>query len=239
MDIKNKKTALDDNASLYEQNRDFSSKEHLKSLTVKQKFRYFLDYYWKPLLIVLIILIFAFQLLNTTVFNRSKCCFSLITLNDRMIMQSEELGAELKAYLGLTDKNQYVSVEYFDTNNPQMQMVYMTRISGSAADLILCNYDDFMTAAGQGMFSDLSVTLPKDTAAALSDKFISAEIIETDIEGNEISREAPAPYGLVITGSSLYQQFEGIGEEIYVGIPVTSPNLENAVKVLSYLAETN
>ena len=61
MNIKNKKTALDDSASLYQQNRDFSSKENLKNLSGKQKWRYFMDYYWKTLLAVLIILILAFQ----------------------------------------------------------------------------------------------------------------------------------------------------------------------------------
>lgn len=239
MDIKNKKTALDDNASLYEQNRNFSSKKHLKTLTGKQKWRYFLDYYWKPILVVAIILFFAFRILNSTVFNRSECKFSLITLSDCMIMQGEELESALKDYLALEGKNDYVSVEYFDTNNPQMYMVYTTRIAAKSVDLILCSYEDFVSSAEHGLFADLSETLPHDKMASFFSSFVEAEIVERDIDGNEISRGSAAPYGLDITESKLYQQFDGIGEQVILGIPVNSPHPENAMKVLSYLAETN
>lgn len=238
MNIENKKTALNDDAVLYQQNRDYATKENLKNLSGKQKWRYFLDYYWKKLLVAVIILVFGFHLLNTMVINPSECRLSLITINDCMVQQSEELGAKLKDYLGIENKNEYVSVEYFDTDNAQMNMVYTTRIAANATDLILCSYEDFIASAAQGIFINLADTLPEDMQKTLSDQFVEAQIIETDIDGNELSRGDAAPYGLDITGSALYEQFGGSGDQVILCIPVNSPNLKNAVKAISSFMET-
>lgn len=235
MNIKNKKTALDDSASLYEQNRDYSSKDNLKNLTGKQKWRYFLDYYWKQLLVIILIAAFVLNLLNTMIFNRSECLLSLITTNECNIERSEELSETLQDYLSLENKNDYVSVEYFDTENAQMNMAYTARIAANSADIIVCSYEDFVQTAQQGVFVNLKETLPEETYNQLLDNLLEEQIIETDIDGNEISRGELAPYGIDISNSAVYKEFGGTGERVILGISVGSPNPENAWKAITYL----
>ena len=220
MDIKHKKTALDDNASLYEKDRNYSGKEYLKTLSGKQKFRYFLDYYWKPLLVIIILLL------------------SVIAVNDCYIVKSEEMAEHLKEYLEIKGKNERVNVEYLDTENYQMQMVFLTRISANDTDLILCSEEDFQTFARQGICEDLKEILPEDMYRDLSSRILEAAYVETDYDGNELSRGPETPYGIDITGSALYQRFEGLGDQLILCVPVNSPNLENALKVISYFTET-
>ena len=81
MDIKFKKTTLDDDALMYNKSKDTITKEELKNLPFKQKLIYFKDYYAKRTIVVIIIIAVLISILNTTVFNRATCQLSLILIN--------------------------------------------------------------------------------------------------------------------------------------------------------------
>ena len=142
MDIKFKKTTLDDDALMYNKSKDTITREELKQLPFKQKLIYFKDYYAKITIVVIIIIIAVISLLNTTVFNRSTCMLSLILLNGQM-ENSDPLSESLEEYLEITNKNDYVSAEAFNISDYQMNMAYMTRIWAGSSDIVICSRSDF------------------------------------------------------------------------------------------------
>ena len=172
MDIKFKKTRLDDDALIYQRSKDTVSKEDLKNLSPAQKLQYFKDYYAKKVLIVICIIIAVGSLLNSTVFNRSTCLLSLYFLNGCQPEDSEAMRTSLEEYIGIENKNDYVSVESFLLEDPQQNMAYTARVAAGSADLIICSYEDFLEYAEKGFFSDLSEFLPAEHYASLSEKIL-------------------------------------------------------------------
>ena len=79
--IKFKKTALDDDAMIYQRSKDTITKEEIKNLPLKQRLGYYKDYYLKITLVVIAAAVLIFSVLNTTIFNRSECRLSLCFLN--------------------------------------------------------------------------------------------------------------------------------------------------------------
>lgn len=236
MDIKFKKTTLDDDALMYNKSKDTITREELKQLPFKQKLIYFKDYYAKITIVVIIIIIAVISLLNTTVFNRSTCMLSLILLNGQM-ENSDPLSESLEEYLEITNKNDYVSAEAFNISDYQMNMAYSTRIWAGSADIVICSRSDFEDQAARGYCADLSETLPEEMFSALSDYIVDGQEEEIDEDGNVLSRSDPQPFGIDLSGSSVLEEYEIICRDPVLFITANSPNPDNAVKTLAYFTD--
>ena len=236
MDIKFKKTTLDDDALMYNKSKDTITREELKQLPFKQKLIYFKDYYAKITIVVIIIIIAVISLLNTTVFNRSTCMLTLILLNGQM-ENSDPLSESLEEYLEITNKNDYVSAEAFNISDYQMNMAYMTRIWAGSADIVICSRSDFEEQSARGYCADLSETLPEELYSALSDCIVDGQVEDIDEDGNVLSRSDPQPFGIDISDSSVLAEYEIICRDPVLFITANSPNPDNAVKTLAYFTD--
>lgn len=237
MNIDHKKTALDDNASIYSRNREASNKESVKNLTGKQKLRYFKDYYAVTVAVVLVIIIGVCMLINDTIINPSHCVLSVACVDDTYMSMAEELGEYLDEYLTIESKNDYASVSNYDLEDYQNNMAYITHVSASGIDLIICTQEYFDKTVEQGMFADLSELLPEETYQKLSDRLIEGQIAETDIDGNVTEYLEAAAYGIDISGSIPYDTYGGYESKPILCVCVNSPNTENTLKVIDYFTE--
>lgn len=237
MNIEHKKTALDDDAYIYTRNRDETNKETVKNLTRKQKLTYFKDYYSVKVLVGIILVVMICSLLNQTVFNRSSCLLSIACVDDRQIIKAEEMGVALEEYLPIEGKNDYASVSYYDRDDAQMNMAYVTHYATGSIDLIICSEDYFKEASAQGMFADLNTFLTDENKALLSDRFLNAQIAQTDDDGAVIGYEDEAPYGIDISDSEIYREYDGIGDKVILCVHVNAGNKENAQKAISFFFE--
>ncbi len=235
MDIEHKKTALDDDAYLYHKT-DTISKEDLKKLSRKQKFQYFKDYYLKKLILILLIVIVAVYVLYTTVFRRSDCVLSISVLNSAQLENSEELAVDLRDYLAIENKNDYISTEHFDLDDYQMNMVFVARVAAGACDMIICTYGEFEDLASRGMFAELSDQLPEELMTALSGQILEASVVETDAEGTVLSTEPEAPYGIDLSGSSVFAEYSSDPHPVLC-IVENANNPENLLKAIYFLTE--
>lgn len=236
MDIKFKKTTLDDDALMYNKSKDTITKEELKNLPFKQKLIYFKDYYAKRTIVVIIIIAVLISILNTTVFNRATCQLSLILINGQL-EEAEALSDSLEEYLEITNKNDYVSTETFNISDYQMNMAFMTRIWAASTDILICSRTDFEEQAARGYCADLSETLPEELYASLADRIVEGQVEELDKDGNVISRSDPTPFGIDISGSSILEEYELYCPDPVLCITANSPNLENALKTISYFVD--
>ena len=236
MDIKFKKTTLDDDALMYNKSKDTITKEELKNLPFKQKLIYFKDYFAKRTIVVIIIIAVLISILNTTVFNRATCQLSLILINGQL-EEAEALSDSLEEYLEITNKNDYVSTETFNISDYQMNMAFMTRIWAASTDILICSRTDFEEQAARGYCADLSETLPEELYASLADRIVEGQVEELDEDGNVISRSDPTPFGIDISDSSILEEYELYCPDPVLCITANSPNLENALKTISYFVD--
>jgi hypothetical protein len=234
MNIEHKKTALDDSASIYSRNRAAANKETLKNMTPKEKFKFFIDYYSKASIVIVIILIGVISLLNQTVFNRSTCVLSVSCINDIQIGDSDLATEELEEYLAIENKNDYASVSYYSTDDPNMNMAYVAHIATGSLDIVLCSEAYFLAGCEQGMFADLSTFLTAEQYDLLADRMIEGQNAKTDDMGNVVSHMEPMPFGINISDSVKFQEYTGYGIDPILCVASTTKNAENVIKGITW-----
>lgn len=237
MDIKNKKTALGDDASIYSRNRDAATKENMKNLTPKERFQYFLDYHSKKVIVILLIVAFAGMMLYETVLNPSTCVFSVACVDDVSFSDIDNAQIDLEEYIEIENENDYGSVSYYNREDYNSNTAFITHMLTGTIDIVLCSEEYFQTASEQGMFADLSTLLPEDVYESLSERMIESKIADTDTDGTVLSYGEELPYGIDISGSSKFEEFGGIGDKPILCVATSSQNTENILKIITYFTE--
>ncbi|MDO4320961.1 MAG: hypothetical protein Q4C61_00405 [Lachnospiraceae bacterium] len=239
MDVEHKKTALSDDSEIYKSRDNSFGKKDLRSLSGKQRLEYFKDYYLLKVIVALVVVIFAGALLNATVFNRATCVLSIAFLDESQISEQQALEEALAEYLGGLEKNDYVSVESFNTEDYQMNMAYMAKTAAGGIDAVVCTRDYFEKAAERGMLIDLREVLPEDMYAELSDRMLEGKAIkDEDEEGNALSYYDPCPYGIDISGSAHFAEFGGMESAPVFCVTQSDVNRENLIKAITYFSKT-
>lgn len=235
MDINHRKTALDDDASLYNKKHDVVTKEDLKNLSKKDKLRYFKDYYSKKVIVVLIIIIGIIMVLNEAVFNRKNCLLQIACLNEYQIENSEELAETLEELLNIENKNDYANVSYYDTDEYNMNMAYVTHTATGSIDLLICSEEQFETSANRGMLVDLSEFLPADMYEQLSDRILESRTSDEDYDTGAITYGEYQPFGIDLSGSEVYKEYGGYGDAPILCVMINATNTDNALTGIKYL----
>ncbi len=234
MNIEHKKTALDDSASIYSRNRVAANKETLKNMTPKEKFKFFMDYYSKFTVFIIILIIAVISLLNQTVFNRSTSILSVACINDIQIGDSEAANDDLHEYLEIENKNDYAGISYYSTEDPNMNMALVAHIATGSLDIILCSEEYFLTGCEQGMFADLSTILTEEQYSLLADRMVEGQVGETDDAGNVVSHLDPQPFGINISDSAKFAEYTGYGIDPILCVTATTKNLDNTLKGITW-----
>ncbi len=232
--IKFKKTALDDDAMIYQRSKDTITKEEIKELPFRQRLGYYKDYYLKMTLVVIAAVVLVVCILNTTIFNRSECRLSLCFLNGTLPAQSEEMDSFFEEQIGLERKNDFMRSDSYLLDNYQMDMAYRTRLLAGAIDLIVCPRDVFLEQSGQGLFCDLRELLPEDMYTQLSDLLVENKVAETDDMGEVISYSDPVPMGIDLSGSEFYKNYGGMTEQPILCCAWHPENSANTLKAIAY-----
>lgn len=238
MNIEHKNTVLEDDAKMYSKGKDTVTKEQLKNLTKKQKLTYFKDYYLKFVIVGIILLIGAGSVINTTIINPQKTVLTLATINECQLLDTEGPINILTEYLAVTDKNENVNVAYYNLDDYQMNMAFVTHAAAGGLDLVICTEDYFTQGSEQGMFLDLKEFLPEETYNLLSDRIIMGRRVdEYDEQSNPISYLEEKAYGIDLTGSIAYKEFGGMYENPVLCVISSVANPDNAIKTISYLTQ--
>lgn len=233
MDTKFKKTALDDDAAMYQTSKDTITKEDLKNLSGKQKLLYFRDYYLKICIAVVIGVIFIVYFTYTTVINPSRDVLSIVFLNGSYIQDTTELRTFIEDTIGMERKKDHISIEYYDLEEYQMNMVFTTKIGAGSVDLIICTYSDFVEQAQRGMFADLREYLPQEMYRSLAEQIMTGRVAETDIGGNVLSYSEDIPFAIDLSDSDLCAEYVSSLEAPVLCVAASSSNIDNALKAIA------
>ncbi len=114
-----------------------------------------------------------------------------------------------------------------------MSMAFTTRLAAGAIDLVICPRSDFTEQAEHGMFRDLSEFLPADMYEKLSDRLLSASLVEYDEAGEIVSHSEPVMLGIDLSGSDIYKEYGSLAEQPVLCVAGNIQNTENALQVIS------
>lgn len=244
-----KKTALDDDAYLYQKREEKTEKEKWAEMNWHQRMRYFRDYYLVKLLVFTGIILVAGMLLWNFISKSNEDTVLYVAVVDESLQtdDSEKLKKELTEYLGADGKKQKVVIDdtfYMNDGGLEKLEVYLYN---KQIDVVIADEAIYKELAGYGFFQDMS-KIPEIQSSGYADSYVpaagyaedEADSDKTDsdesdlLEDHSIGQGEELPYGINISGSKI----DSIKNNIQ--IPVLSvaqgtTNIENTVKFLDFI----
>ncbi len=235
MNLKNKKTVLNDDAALYSHKEDVSEKEKWQAMSKKERWQYFADYYLGKIVAAVIILAVAGSILHTMLTPKPEVVLAVAVVND---------GANQTLYENLQTKfNQWIALDeetqqtVFDTgynfNNYDYQSWQKFSMYNMVGDLDVSIMPQtyFEQYAPGDYFSPVAAQLSSGLYAALSEHLL--ETGRQDEHGNLIP-DSETVYGIDLSDSWLYAG-QQLSEPMVLIINAAPENKENIEKFLTLL----
>ena len=218
-----KKTALDDDAYLYQKREEKTEKEKWSEMNRHQRMQYFLDYYLVKLLvfsgIILAVVLFVWNFISKS---------------------TEKLKKELTEYLGADGKYRKIIIDdsfYLDDGGLEKLEVYLYN---KQIDVVIADEAVYKELAGYGFFQDIS-TVP-GVSSKYADLYVKAagykdEDTDKDtdsFEDHSTAKGEELPYGVDVSASRISDIKTKIQAPV-LSIAQGTENMENAVKLLDFI----
>lgn len=235
MNIKDKKTALDDDSLLYQKRDESFGKKDISGLNKKEKAGYFKDYYLKKVIIAVIAIALIASIINTTVFNRQEMLLGVAFVDTACVADPEGLNDYLKDALEITGKNDYLDLSNYNLDDYSSQIRFTTLTASNAIDIIFCDEANFEKYSGLGYFADLSQFLPADLYEKVKDRILLSSEVKTDENNNVIETYPAAPHGIDISGNALYKEYGGTADHVIIGVMANAEHTDNIIRTIEHL----
>lgn len=202
---------------------------------MREKIRQFYDYYLMYVVVVVLILGFVGYFVKTTVFDRKDVVLSVMILNDSQEVDIDQMEADLREELNITDAKQDITFAIMDTAMEANHAVIMTRLRAQSVDILLADKKAFDEYAQGGSYADLDKTLTGAWHDSLQDGFVESREAEYDDSGNITDYGEYLPFGLDLSGSERYKSYGSVLSDPVAGIVVNAEHKELAEEALAFL----
>ncbi len=250
IEIDEKKTVLDDDASIYREHKSGSDKELWNSMNKKERSAWFKDYYLAPILVGLLVVVIVSYLIYDAVSNYRDIALYATVINDRLEPDAlDELSADFLKHLDGDPSKEKVNIEdnYMlsgsaDGNASAAAQRITSYIYAKQLDIIIADPDYFNHYASLGCFYDLRDILSDEQLSRYSEYIYYPELEENSDKNapEELSTIRPDetyPCGIVLTDSKVYSSLGGAQTTPVMGIIVTGSRVPAAVSFLDHLFE--
>ena len=236
-----KKTALDDDAYLYQKREEKTEKQKWAEMDRHQRKRYFLDYYMVKLLVFAgIILTVGYFIWNFVSKSNEETVLYVAVLDETLDPDgAEKLKEELTQNLGADGKKQKVMIDdtfYMDDGGLQKLEVYLYN---KQIDVVIADETTYKELAGYGFFQDISAVLGSKSSE-YADSYVEAAGYKEDEEEEDLFEDYSTaqgeelPYGVDISGSKIDSIKTNIQTPV-LSVAQGAGNIDNAVKFLEFI----
>ncbi len=234
MNLKNKKTVLNDEAALYSHREDVSEKEKWQNMSGKERWQYFADYYLVRIIVTVLVAAVIISILYTMLTPKPDIVLSVAVINDSVHYQTyEDVQKEFDELLSLdpeTQKTLFDTGYSFENDYQAFQKFAMYNAVGDL-DVTIMPLSVFETYAPQSFFSPIAELLPTDLYMSLSEYMLETKL--RDADGNLIP-DSETVLGISLGNSRFYagQQYP---EPMVLAINAAPENNQNIEKFLRFL----
>ena len=242
VNLKNKKTTLQDNASIYaKRNEDESEKSKWEKMDGQQKRSYFASYYLRPLIIGCVVALVIGFFVYKDVIMKKDVIYRCAVMNEMALeVPIQEFSDGFVESMGLDiGKNTAVFSLYYSNTEiaekvgaalPNDLTQVSAMIYAATLDSIIAGKEDFDGYMENKFFTDLTEILSVRELALLEDRLYIPDTAE-NAQGK--------PYGIRLSDNEVYQQMfqgsESIAEDPVFGVIFNSENKEVSKQFLYYL----
>lgn len=237
MDISEKKTVLDDSASIYQKREEKSDRTKWKECKgFKAKWEHFKDYYLLKTLIICgvmgLVIYAAYEMLRP----RKERMLYVAVLDGVMLNETtEQLQKEYEQYIGVDEEKQETlfdnTMMVSNGRDSASQQKFVAHVYAGEIDVLIAPESVIKAYAGVYL-RPLSEQLPADLYSKLSDRFCYA--IAEDSYGNK-KDDTEQPYGVYVT--DLVEIGPNCREYLVMAICGNSKNVKNAEEFVRFLLQ--
>lgn len=230
-----KKTRLDEDASIYQPIKETTEKEKLKDMTVKKRISYLWEYYKVHALIIIgiialiVYVVHEIKTPNVEVKLYAAVINSTIETNvwdeyETKMIENLELDP-VTSEVFFNDMFYYNGASDYEANVRQAFAIYIT---AAEFDIIIAPQSEFSNYVWSEFLDPLSDQLPTDLYSALTDSFY--------LSATEDNPKIDA-YGIYLADTKLFKEHAiPIEDDPYIiGIVTNSQHKENATKFIRYI----
>lgn len=248
IDTKNKRTVLNEDASIYSSHKETSEKQKWKSMNSKERRIHFKDYYAIPLLASLVIIFIVGYLIYDAVSSYRDQMLMAAIVNDQIDDNTlKSFNEDILNLLGYDSSKQKVNIDdnfllsggsNSDAATAAEQIT--SYIYAKQLDIMIADKASFNHYASLGCFSDLKEMLTPEEYERYSEYLYYPELEITDtnpVPKNEdsVRPKETYPCGILLSKSSRYMALKGAQKEPVLGVIMTSQHRNDVLKVLAYL----
>lgn len=249
----NNRSALDDDASLFQIEESKSEKQKWSEMNTHQRLRYFLDYYLIKCLLCIAAVTITASILWSTFRPKKECILFVAVVQDYLMPQEkDQLEAQLSQLLITDTERQEIQIDDVFPSGYESNAKLSTYLGAQEIDLIMTNEERFQELAEAGCFEDLNAYLPEFAKSHADSLYWSANSSNDDLPKENSYADQPdaeedstasnssnhtetkngtAAYGVHLTDSSIFTENHDRGA--VVGIVKGSLRKENAAAALT------
>jgi hypothetical protein len=233
-----KNTTLDDSASIYQPRQKQTEKQKFSEMTLKEKVRYFNDYYRLKTIVFAAITIGIIYIIYSILNPGPKTVLHVTSVNSTISTETAEtLESNFSDYLNLDKEKENIFIDttlYLGDENAMSELTMATEQKLTALffsgdiDIFIAPEAEFKRYAELGFFGKLSDQLTTEMCSYFADSFYYSQTEEDPAKG---------AYGIYLKDSILYDQNGQTMNNPVLGIAVNSKHAENAVEFIRYIFE--
>lgn len=223
----NRRSVLDEDASLFQVQENKSEKQKWKEMDRSQKLQYFTDYYLVKCIICIAAAaagcLFIWNILKP---QKEQMLFLAVVQNSLVPEEKENLEQAVSDLLISDPKNQEIRIDDTFPSGYESDAKLSAYLAAQEIDLIITNESHFQNLAERGTFEDLNTVMPEFA------KKHTGLLYWTDgysDENSDTETSVTKAYGIDITDSEIFKDSWYSDEKAIIGITINSPRKDNAI----------
>lgn len=235
-----RKTALDDDAYIYQKHPHKTEKEKWKEMDWQQRRQYFVDYYLFKFTAAALLAFITIFLVVHFVGPKEETILYVAVIDESLDEgRLEQMKDDMNHLLGGDGSSRKVIIDdSFYTREDALTKLEAYLHSGQI-DVIIADQETWEEYAGYGFLQDMDNVLDEEKQNRYRDLYIDAagyrETEEISFVDQETGQGEEKPYGIDLSGSTCFKEMKNYMEQPVFSVAEGAGNQENALIFLDYL----
>ena len=220
-----KKTALDDDAEIYQKREEKSEKEKWKQMDGKAKVQYFADYYLGKLIVAVIIIGIAASLLWHFFKPKEETILYAAVIDESLdATKLADMTRELEKICQADGRHQNVKIDDSFYLKDQALVRLEVYEESKQVDVIIADQKTFKKLAKDGYFEDVDKFAKNNGLSGYESLYVYAD-------------DESLPYGIDLSGSEKYMDMTSYGKHPVFAVAANAQHKKNIAEFLNYLMQ--
>lgn len=237
-----KKTALDEDAEIYQKREEKTEKEKWKEMDGQARVQYFVDYYLAKLIVAAIIIGLGVFLLWHVLKPKDETILYAAVIDESLDAKKlADMTSELEKMYHADGKHQKVLIDdsfYMKDQGLDRLEVYL---ESKQVDVIIADQKTFQEMAGYGFFKNVDKFAQNNDLSGYEDLYVYAngykDTDDISFEDNETAKGESLPYGIDLSNVKRYTDMTSYAKHPIFAVAANTQHKKNTAEFLNYLMQ--